>query len=58
MDSLRVRSAHDLISITNSVDAHVQDTAVNDELLLNILQALAERPCSLQATRNSCFFSL
>ena len=43
-DSLRVRSAHELIPSTNSVDAHVQDTAVNDELLLNILQALAERP--------------
>jgi len=51
-----VRSAHELIPTTNSVDAHVQHTAVNDELLLNILQALAEHPCSLQATRNSCLF--
>jgi len=49
-----VRSAHELIPSTNSIDAHVQDTAVNDELLLNILQALADRPGSLHATRNSC----
>jgi hypothetical protein len=53
---LKVRSAHELIPSTNSVDAHLQDTAVNDELLLNILQALAERPGSLHATRNSGLF--
>ena len=51
-----MRSAHELIPSTNCVDAHVQDTAVNDELLLNTLQAFAERPGSLQATRNSCLF--
>ena len=55
-DSVTVRSAHELIHSTNSVDAHVQDTAVSDELLLNILEGLAERPGSLHATRNSCLF--
>ena len=49
-----MRSAHELIPTANSVDAQVQDTA--NELLLHILQALAERPCSSQATRNSCLF--
>ena len=51
-----MRSAHELIPSTNSVGADAQETAVNDELLLDIPKATAERPGSLHATRNSCRF--
>ena len=37
----------------NAIDARVQDLVASDELLMSILSAIAERICSLQATRSA-----
>jgi hypothetical protein len=47
---LQVLSTHqEVIPATNAIDAHAQDSVVNDELLLPILKAFSERARTLHA---------
>jgi hypothetical protein len=47
-----------MIPASNAIEAHKQGFVANVELLLSIVEALAQRTRSLNATRNAWYFSL